>query len=80
MKIESHGLQSTLNKVLGTVTSIKDQVVFKAEDPKVKELMLLMYSMEKDYYVVLRTQERNKKQAKKNCKKRYGNDLKKFLM
>ena len=75
MKIESHGLQSTLNKVLGTVTSIKDQVVFKAEDPKVKELMLLMYSMEKDYYVVLRTQERNKKQAKKNCKKRYGNDF-----
>ena len=73
LKNQNDGMQSTLTKVLHTVTSIEDQVVFKAEDPKVKELMVLMYSEEKDYYVVLRTQERNKKQAIKNCKRRYGN-------
>ena len=72
---QNAGLQTTLNKVLHTVTSIEDQVVLKSEDPKVKELMVLMYSAEKDYYVVLRTQERNKKQAMKNCKVRYGKDF-----
>jgi hypothetical protein len=73
LKCQSDGIQSTLTKVLNTVTSIEDQVVYKTEDPKVKELMVLMYSEEKDSYVVLRTQERNKKQAMKNCKRRYGN-------
>ena len=75
MKTRSDGLQSTLNKVFCAVTSIQDQVVYKAENPKVKELMVLMYSAEQDYYVVLRTQERNKKQAIKNCKHRYGNEF-----
>ena len=75
MKAQSDGLQSTLNKVFCAVTSIQDQVVYKAENPKVKELMVLMYSAEQDYYVVLRTQERNKKQAIKNCKHRYGNEF-----
>ena len=73
LKNQNDGMQLTLTKVLNTVTSIEDHVVYKAEDPKVKELMILMYSEEKDYYVVLRTQERNKKQAMKNCKRRYGN-------
>ena len=73
LKNQNDGIQSTLTKVLNTVTSIEDQVVYKTEDPKVKELMILMYSEEKDSYVVLRTQERNKKQAMKNCKRRYGN-------
>ena len=75
MKTRSDGLQSTLNKVFSAVTTIQDQVVYKAENPKVKELMVLMYSAEQDYYVLLRTQERNKKQAMKNCKHRYGNDF-----
>ena len=75
MKAQSDGLQSSLNKVFCAVTSIQDQVVYKAENPKVKELMVLMYSAEQDYYVVLRTQERNKKQAMKNCKNHYGNEF-----
>ena len=73
MKAQSDGLQSTLNKVFSAVTTIQDQVVYKSENPKVKELMVLMYSAEQDYYVVLRTQEHNKKQAIKNCKHCYGN-------
>ena len=48
IKNQNNGLQSTLNKVLHTVTNIEDQVVYNAEDPKVKELMVLMYSAEKD--------------------------------
>ena len=39
------------------VTNIEEQVVVPAEDPKVKELMMLMYSEDKNYCVVLRAQE-----------------------
>ena len=38
---QNAGLQSILNKVLVTVTSIEDQVVLKTEDPRYKELMIL---------------------------------------
>ena len=72
---QNDGLQCTLNKVLDTVTSIENQVVLETEDPRVKELMILMYSAEKDMYVVLRTQERSKKQAIKNCRIRHGNEF-----
>jgi len=38
---------------MDTVTSIEDQVVLPANDPKVKELMVLMYSEDKNYYVAI---------------------------
>ena len=45
------------------LTSIEDKVVLPALDSRIHELMVFMYSVTNDKYIVLRTQERNKKGA-----------------
>ena len=72
-KHQNSEMKQTLDRVMETVTRIEDKVVLPAEDPRVKELMVVMHSSEKDCYIALRTQERNKKEAIKQCKRRYGN-------
>lgn len=59
--------------------SIEDRVVVPAQNPRVKELMVLMYSPHEDYYVVLRTQEGGLKQAIKRCKLRHGTNFDEVL-
>ena len=73
IKHQNTEMKQTLDRVMETVTRIEDKVVLPAEDPRVKELMVVMHSSEKDCYIALRTQERNKKEAIKQCKRRYGN-------
>ena len=68
-----------LEKVMDTVMSIEEQVVLPVNNMKGQELLVLMYSEEKKYYVTLRTQERNKKQAMKNCMKRHGKDFEEVI-
>ena len=69
---ELNGIEQTLEKVMDKVATIEDQVVIPAHDPKVKELMILMYSPSEGYYIVLRTQEVGMKQAIKRCKRVHG--------
>ena len=64
---QNEGLRNTLEQY-------EDQVVIKTEDTNVNELMVVMHDND-NKYVVLRTQERNKKQMMKNCRRRYGNDF-----
>ena len=54
------------------IHSIEDRIVVPAQNMRVNELMVLMYSSHEDYYVVLRTQECGLKQAIKRCKIRHG--------
>ena len=72
IKHQNVDMKHTLDRVLDTVTRIEDKVVLPAEDPKVKELLVIMHSPEHGRYVALRTQERNKREAIKQCKIRYG--------
>ena len=58
-----------------TVTHIQEKVVYSAQNPHIKEVLVLMYSEQQCLYAVLRVQELNKVQAIKNCKRRYGPDF-----
>ena len=69
---ELAGIEQTLEKVMDKVATIEDQVVIPAHNPKVKELMILMYSSIEEYYIVLRTQEVGKNKAIKRCKRVHG--------
>ena len=67
-------MKHTLDRVMDTVTRIEDKVVLPAQNPKVKELMVIMHSSEDPtMYVALRTQLKYKKEAIKQCRKHNGN-------
>ena len=68
-------IEQVLDDVMNTVTSVEDKVVLPAQDPHVHELMVLMYSVTNDKYMVLRTQEQNKKAAMKQCRRTNGVDF-----
>lgn len=73
IKQQNTEMKQTLNRVMDTVTRIEDKVVLPAEDPKVKELMVIMQSSEfPELYVALRTQLKYKREAIKKCKKTNG--------
>ena len=79
IKVENQKLSEQLTTVTkqneglrNTLEQYEDQVVIKTEDTNVNELMVVMHDND-NKYVVLRTQERNKKQMMKNCRRRYGN-------
>ena len=75
MKQQNTEIKEQNTQMKQQITRIEDKVVLSIEDPKVKELMVVMHSSENDRYIALRTQERNKREAIKQCKKRYGADV-----
>ena len=75
VQTQNEDIQQVLDDVMNTVTSVEDKVVLPAQDPHVHELMVLMYSVTNDKYMVLRTQERNKKAAMKQCRRTNGVDF-----
>ena len=55
------------------MTRIEDKVVLPAQNPKVKELMVIMHSSEDPtLYIALRTQMKHKREAIKQCRKHNG--------
>ena len=74
MKQQNTDMKHTLDRVMDTVTRIEDKVVLPAQNPKVKELMVIMHSSEDPtMYIALRTQLKYKKEAIKQCRKHNGN-------
>ena len=69
---EYKDIKQQLQNVTNTMTGMIERVVVPARDPKVNESMVLMYSPDGDYYVALRTQECNTKQAIKRLKRVHG--------
>jgi hypothetical protein len=73
MKQQNTDMKHTLDRVMDTVTRIEDKVVLPAQNPKVKELMVIMHSSEdRTMYIALRTQLKYKKEAIKQCRKHNG--------
>ena len=67
-------MKHTLNRIRESVIRIEDKVVLPAQNPKVKELMVIMHSSEDPtMYIALQTQFKYKKEAIKQCRKHNGN-------
>jgi len=73
MKQQNTDMKHTLDRIRESVIRIEDKVVLPAQNPKVKELMLIMHSSEDPtMYIALRTQLKYKKEAIKQCRKHNG--------
>ena len=73
MKQQNTDMKHTLDRIKESVIRIEDKVVLPAQNPKVKELMVIMHSSEDPtMYIALRTQLKYKKEAIKQCRKHNG--------
>ena len=76
---QNKNMKHTMEQVMDTVIRIEDKVVLPEQNPKVKELMVIMHSSEDPtLYIALRTQMKHKREAIKQCRKHNGNIWKKL--